>query len=970
MRWLSFKCVLVFLSINCVAVSQTDNSNWQFVGPISNNFNDCDKSVTNLRNQDCNRFETGRVNVINVDPNNADRMLACGDNAGIYFSSNAGVNWDIIDTRRIEFAGNVVKKFNGVSTAVFNDDGKIILCSSDRTQADNIYTFFTDGIYEFEPSTNNWVLLNNPIENHAQNPYVYKVAVDPNDSRIIYLCSSSGLFRSIDGGGSWTTVVSDEYNIRDIEFIDLGTGVSDVIISGTKILDLSISDLQRKKFEGKTALLLSTNNGVTFSEVNGFKDFLANNNLAQVSTEEASMEFCKAYINDVPNLFFVLVGNTGAANIDYSTAKATYDVNSKGFNFTFFKNDNEYIKFMSAYRLGIEYDKINNVIWYGGSKLRRRNCFGSYNVNPYFSTTSILPNTTKVHYDLHDVIIRNNGSNGEIWVATDGGINKQEIAINNLQFEPMNNGLNISQVVGFSGSQVDPNRYMIGSHDIVQTNFFDGRIDDNNNLNFHAKYSHRTHENEGGIINSLNPNTVILDYSEYVDEKGYFVSQDGGETIGPRENDVIEESKFGKSSYFQDVERGRMYYGLKKERIMEFKNGEFVTKFDLWGCSYLNTSYQCGFNGMAFSQDDPNKVYLCTNGKPNHDMFSGVYKYIGGDFDGLNPSNQWYNGNDPQWQEISPDWVNKTNLNAGLAASFSAYTFPITYHFISYDNIETSILNDDHVYMNVNYGFKGEMEDMKVIKFNGSTWENYSSGIPAREVVTAMEMDPKSNDGLYLATNRSVYYRDASMSQWIEFGNNYPVCWADEMEINYNERTLRSGTFGRGVWKTHLKCPDGGTLNESGQYNGKVIKEGDVINSEANLKGNRVVYKASDAIVLKDGFYTGAALSVQSFFIQSCDSDVEFRAGSFVITKSSKEEEEQSVATIYPNPSSGLINLEVDFKISKVEIYNLTGHLVKTENTKDEFKISIDLSELQTGSYFIKVSNFERTYSEKVILTK
>lgn len=54
---------------------------------------------------------------------------------------------------------------------------------------------------------------------------------------------------------------------------------------------------------------------------------------------------------------------------------------------------------------------------------------------------------------------------------------------------------------------------------------------------------------------------------------------------------------------------------------------------------------------------------------------------------------------------------------------------------------------------------------------------------------------------------------------------------------------------------------------------------------------------------------------------------------------------------LYPNPTTDYLNIEGDFEIASVQIYSLSGKIVK-QSTEDK----IDVSQLQSGLYFAKVN--------------
>jgi hypothetical protein len=70
---------------------------------------------------------------------------------------------------------------------------------------------------------------------------------------------------------------------------------------------------------------------------------------------------------------------------------------------------------------------------------------------------------------------------------------------------------------------------------------------------------------------------------------------------------------------------------------------------------------------------------------------------------------------------------------------------------------------------------------------------------------------------------------------------------------------------------------------------------------------------------------------------------------------------------IYPNPvSDGAITLKSDQKIERVEILNILGQIVQTEDLNSVYLYKMNL-ELQSGIYLIRVIFTNNSYSTKRI---
>lgn len=76
-------------------------------------------------------------------------------------------------------------------------------------------------------------------------------------------------------------------------------------------------------------------------------------------------------------------------------------------------------------------------------------------------------------------------------------------------------------------------------------------------------------------------------------------------------------------------------------------------------------------------------------------------------------------------------------------------------------------------------------------------------------------------------------------------------------------------------------------------------------------------------------------------------------------------EENKNTIKIYPNPSSGIIEIKSDEKIDRVAVRNMLGQIIEDSNV-----LKIDISNQPNGVYFIEIVLGEVEYIEKVILNK
>ncbi|WP_230959152.1 T9SS type A sorting domain-containing protein [Flavobacterium psychrophilum] len=74
---------------------------------------------------------------------------------------------------------------------------------------------------------------------------------------------------------------------------------------------------------------------------------------------------------------------------------------------------------------------------------------------------------------------------------------------------------------------------------------------------------------------------------------------------------------------------------------------------------------------------------------------------------------------------------------------------------------------------------------------------------------------------------------------------------------------------------------------------------------------------------------------------------------------------------IYPNPSNGLVNIKINQFTGKVnlQVIDLNGRVVYSlKNTDFNVEKTINLNNLQSGMYIIKIDGDELNYTKKIIL--
>ena len=95
--------------------------------------------------------------------------------------------------------------------------------------------------------------------------------------------------------------------------------------------------------------------------------------------------------------------------------------------------------------------------------------------------------------------------------------------------------------------------------------------------------------------------------------------------------------------------------------------------------------------------------------------------------------------------------------------------------------------------------------------------------------------------------------------------------------------------------------------------------------------------------------------------INTCDS---------LITGIKNQQQKQLKAILYPNPTNGILNIEIDSDLSgevKIQLIDITGKTVLSKQNQANAAHQINLQELPTGVYFVLITSQSTMYSAKVV---
>lgn len=252
----------------------------------------------------------------------------------------------------------------------------------------------------------------------------------------------------------------------------------------------------------------------------------------------------------------------------------------------------------------------------------------------------------------------------------------------------------------------------------------------------------------------------------------------------------------------------------------------------------------------------------------------------------------------------------------------------------------------------------------------GENWLNIERDLPDIPVRDA-KFNPYDRDKVIIATEMGVWGLE-SISEteqgWTSYNQGLPNVRVDMLQIRKSDSTIALATHGRGV------------------FLGK-FDQGDVVSPVAEFEFLDKVYKIDENVDF-DGSNSlspgGAQLTYDWDFGDGTNatgkeaSHSYSESGAYMVTLTvsdgSKSDSNQKIVivdplgietqkeTIYPNPTSGEVNFS--FPVKSVYIYSSSGKFIKSAIIENG---TLDISALDRGIYFLQVDSNRRNRFFKVI---
>ncbi|MFP2996994.1 thrombospondin type 3 repeat-containing protein [Spongiivirga sp. MCCC 1A20706] len=646
-------------------------ANWTALGPFEHI-----AEGNRLRGQ-------GRVNVMAIDPNNADIWYAGAPAGGLWKSTDAGTTWNTTTDNLPQI---------GVSGIAIdpNDSNIIYIATGDDDAGDSV----SAGVFKSIDGGATW---NQTGLNPSNTPNLMnEIYIDPTNSNTLWVATSSGVFKTLDAGTTWNMIRSG--NILDLK---IKPGDSNTLYAVT-----------RNQF------YRTTDGGTTWTRIT-----------------EGLPDASRRLVIDVtpanPNVIYVL----SAASTTGFPFQGIYKSSDSGVTFTkTAETDNINESDQAWFDLAMAVSPTDEDEVYVGCLNVWKSTDGGNNFNVLNSWFRSTPSYT--HADIHMLRFFGStlfcGSDGGLYVSTDNGST----------FADKTEGMAISQFYRLSVSKQDANVII-------------GGLQDNGGHARSAAGQWRNYHGGDGMDNAIDPNNSNIHYGMTQNGGSLNITVNGGQSlssqIGPPQDGTGNNISGNWVTPLQIDSEGNLYSGFD---ALYRLNG------NVW--ERVSTTIGTNIDEIIIDPNDINNIYIINGRFLRKSSDAGTSFSVVGTFD----------------SDISDMVVSSSDSN----------TIYVTLSNISLESTPNS----------------GEPKVFKSTD-GGSTYEDITFDLPTNQpIFSIVHQGRDTNNPIYVGTSLGVYRLDDTLTEWEEYFAGLPNVAVTDMEINIDDEVLTVSTYGRGIWQSPI----------------------------------------------------------------------------------------------------------------------------------------------------------------------
>ena len=634
----------------------------------------------------------GRIEDHYVDPLNPNLIYLGSRSGGFWKSIDGGVNWLGGSTDFLIASG-----VNTLTVSPTNPDSILINIRNARNGNSH-------GLYRSIDGGDSWTITNfNPLNigfgGLGSNFKIYEIRYHPRVPNLIFIGTSKGIYRSDDNLVTWTPLLTT----GDIEEIQFHPTNNDIIY------------LYDSYYWGSNQnfVLLSDDQGLSYNQST---EIVAN-------LENRSVHLSVS--NDCNNCLY------------FASDNGVWKSTDNGVNYTFLNNPPQGCGGFTVNDL----DTSNMIFGYvdieasmdGGQTFNQVTSWSLGNTNGSGSghQNSFNTSTDYVHADLHPAKC----VNGVFYVGTDGLFSKS--MDNGISWENIGQGIAVRENYKLGVSQSNHYRSISGSQDngtsIKHKNSW---------IEFYGA------DGMEGLIHPLNDDWMIgsLQFGGRRRTKDGGLTQTGASAPG--------QSGSGNGGWeapiAYDPNNQMTVYNFSK---YIFKSIDFGTSWDSIGAPSTFTST---ISNAAIAENNSNIIVISNGNKIEKSINGGT-----------------------TFTSIKNNYPNHSIQD------------------IAFDP------NDDEVIIIVNARYENNGEKVFITTNGGTSWNNITNNLgdmPIHSVV----IDHTDSSRIYLGAEIGVYTKLMSENVWSLYNPNLPNTTIEELEIVNGSNTIKAATWGRGLWEYSL----------------------------------------------------------------------------------------------------------------------------------------------------------------------
>lgn len=697
--------------------------------------------------------DIGRINVIAIHPTDSATIYIGTPAGGLWRTRDEGANWASL-TDGLPLIGITDIAIDPSTPAT------LYLLTGDGEGRERSHGPPSIGVLKSVDGGLHW-LPTGLVWKSDQNEYGHRLIIHPNNPAVLLVAGTAGLFRTSNGGETWTRVAAAT---RDNPFWDIQFHPADPSV----LYAASTTDVHR-----------STDVGESWTRLDGGLPRFAEDAQVRQLDPNSSNRIRLAVSPARADTLYVLYGSNSGFTIGLYRSDDRGDTFSKrsstnplsqdsqaplpidltkpnilGYDPNDFESQSDYDLAMAVSPTDIERVHVGGVdVWRsedGGRTWKQTSRWAAEGAVDY------------VHADIHALQYRDAvlyaGTDGGIYRSTNGGDTWASIA-------NMATGIAIAQVYAVCATPQDPNLMFYGAQD---------------NGTYRLRLDGEATKVDGadGFVCQINPRDSRIVYdSVYYGNIG--ISEDGGQNfkrrIRPRAGGVPVRGAWLTPYILGPTDPDSIY----------------ACYTDLWLSPYRGFSWKNLTNGalgasrqcaqVAVAPSDVKTIYVAKQAEwdATHFMIGDVRPpFLGGG--GVFRSDD----GGATWQIITG-------------------TLPLADAAIT--NMAVSPTDPRRAWVT----FSGYAAEAKVFGTTdgGATWNNLSAGLPNLPV-NAIAARAGVANGFYVGLDSGVYYRDDNLDGWVPFVDGLPNVIVTALLIDEARQRVIAATYGRGIWQSEIPCSE------------------------------------------------------------------------------------------------------------------------------------------------------------------